>query len=579
MAQYSAKHSVRILPAPAPAATPVAAPIAASAVAGRTGWLRPVALASLFPGHKPADNKADGGGGGGGRVVYELRESEMEGQIHKAVYQAFAQVPRRHERVAIEDEEFFQADKTRRIDLSRKTFRSGTRLHQSLPERKSPLSTLLRPPGPPVVLKVGEPPEKVNESVPGAGVNLAFPGSIPVSLMRADIARLYNAAHFYVFSWKADGLRFLLVAGTFGGQRLLMLINRARQIFVVPHPAPSLLFDGTILDGELVRHRDGRTFSFLVYDAIMTCGVSTGEFNYLVRLQNAALLLHAWKIAGSNSKTPGDREDTVMRGEEGALLVGGGVFDVRMKPVYAPAQIADVLENVLPHLDYQIDGMILTAVEPPVQMGQTDTILKYKRGTDHTIDFLANRPAAAGTADNSCRAAAISFLSSLSTPLSAPPAEVELELLALRPGSGKGNWGVWTIAKLFAAGAETPQQMGARLGIGGGEVETVLREICGRIVECRYNPEDETWLIESIRADKTAPNKLSTAWKTWQNIRENLSLRHVFPPGAVPDDIRDRVAAWEAKNPRWPQQTDTAKPDDPPRPMAPVPLHQAIQFR
>ena len=39
--------------------------------------------------------------------------------------------------------------------------------------------------------------------------------------------------------------------------------------------------------------------------------------------------------------------------------------------------------------DHDTDGFMTTAVEPPVQIGQTSTIFKIKRSTDHTIDFLA----------------------------------------------------------------------------------------------------------------------------------------------------------------------------------------------
>ena len=527
---------------PPPAIDPATAAAAAAAAGSGTKAtsLHPVPLRSLF-----ADNnniKDDTDREVGVAVVYELNDPEIGEMIHKSVYHAFAQVGRRHERVALEDDEFFQKDKVRRIDHARKTFRTGTRpvMRDALPERKLPLSTLLKPAVntaprlafqvetprrvgggtkfPPVELESTDAP--MTDSGAALKRGLPFPGSIPVSLMRADIARLYDGGLFYVWSWKANGLRFLLVAATFREQPMVVLINRARQIYVVPMAAPALVLDGTILDGELVLQGDGR-FSFRVYDAVMTAGVPCGEYNYLVRLQNAALLLDTWP---TTKDAP---------------------FSMAMKPVYAPAQIADLLEHVIPYLDHEIDGLIATAVEPPIQMGQTDTTFKHKRGTDHTIDLTAV----------------------------VPKGSSEVDLLAMKT---VGLYAHWATTQLMVDAA-----LAVRLGLPSDATSDALaRAIDGRIAECRYEPPTESWRIEGIRADKTMPNKLSTAWKTWQNIRENLSLLQVFPKDSVPDEVRDRLRQWEAQNPRW--QKLPLRSDPPPRlvpPMAPVALDRAIQFR
>jgi hypothetical protein len=488
-------------------------------------------------------------------VVYELSEPELEHQVIKGVYQAFAQVSRRHDRVALEDDEFFQNDKIRRIDQARKTYRSGTRppFRGSVPEREGPISQLLRPTPPdtaPLVFDLVT--DKTHQFASAAsasaapGAALPFPGSIPVSLMQADIKRLYDASAFYVWSWKANGLRVLMVAGTYRGQQLIMLYDRARRIYVVPMAAPALVFDGTILDGELVRQHDGR-YAYVVYDAIMTAGVSCGEYNYLVRLQNASFLLESGGWAD--------------------LARSGGPFALTVKPVYSPTQIADVLETVLPSLNYGIDGFIATPVEPPVKMGQADNIFKYKRGTDHTIDFK----------------------SVVQTPTTlVTPSTVEVDLLAARNlGSGAGGvrssggslWAHWATIKLRIEDPET-EALAKRLG--ANDMSSLLQLIDNKIVDCRYDPPTETWQIEIIRFDKTAPNKLSTAWKTWQNIRENLTILDLFPERWIPAETRERIRLWEFANPRWPipiPSLSSSSSSSLPPPMAPVPLQRAAQFR
>ena len=53
--------------------------------------------------------------------------------------------------------------------------------------------------------------------------------------------------------------------------------------------APDILFDGTVVHGELVPVHGGG-YAFIIYDCMMSCGVPCSEYNYLIRLQIAGLL-------------------------------------------------------------------------------------------------------------------------------------------------------------------------------------------------------------------------------------------------------------------------------------------------
>ncbi len=76
------------------------------------------------------------------------------------------------------------------------------------------------------------------------------------------------------------------------------------------------------------------------------------------------------------------------------------------------------------------------------------------------------------------------------------------------------------------------------------DVNAALNE---KIWECRYIKSQKHWRFELFRGDKTLPNSLTTAKKTWQNIQENLTLWDMLPPGSLPEADRQKVAEWERK--------------------------------
>lgn len=113
-----------------------------------------------------------------------------------------------------------------------------------------------------------------------------FYASIPVSVMREDIEkRIWNKNYFWSLAAKNNGIHLVLMWCTFYGEPMWLFVDRAYTIYRVvidDFPLPSILFDGTVLDGELVPLQQGG-FAFEVYDCIQACGVPCGELNYLIR--------------------------------------------------------------------------------------------------------------------------------------------------------------------------------------------------------------------------------------------------------------------------------------------------------
>jgi hypothetical protein len=565
------------------------------------------------------------------QVVWSLKCPDLEADVARGVYQAFAQTRRRSERLPIETAEFAQAEKSRHAEQIRRTYRSGTRFNQSAPARKRPLSTLLAPPATseikllrPLVWTINgngsHPPSlayRARNSGPGG---FPFPGSVPCSLLREDIIQsLYNPANYWAYAPKTNGLRFLLVGCTLHGEQFLLLVNRAQQTFRVRMKAPEALFDGTILDCELVPLKDGR-YSLIVFDSIMVCGVSTAEHNYLVRLQNGADLVEAWSCE-LNPASRSEEHGEVPRTKALEVWYPDAPFSVRVKHVYAGAQMPDVLASVIPYLDHEVDGLISTQIESCAQTGQTRTIFKIKRGADNTIDFVFQ---------------AINVDASQNW-------KGEGELLCLQ---GEHRWRVWSRILIFPdeVNARTvADRLGLDLSNKGGEGSEELTELqarsralillTGQIVECRFlaSPSDSsissashapssqtplsasvqtapsdstskmcdepdhmpkpdltaktpimegTWHIEALRADKTAPNRLSTCEFTWRNIQENLGMLDIFPEGSIPAEGRERLRKWELehKNLHWQHLSTTGGPKVIPPPLAPVSVNYLSRF-
>jgi hypothetical protein len=142
------------------------------------------------------------------------------------------------------------------------------------------------------------------------------------------------------------------------------------------------------------------------------------------------------------------------------------------------------------------------------------TIFKFKRGSDNTIEFLVSTTKDA------------------------------LSLYSLMDGK-TNELVLWHVESL----SNNPN-IRANLGLDSQWTDTqVLSHLNNRIVECRLT--QNTWVLETIRYDKTVPNLLSTAKKTLTNITENLSLLDILPPGSISDEDREAVASWERQHPNW----------------------------
>jgi mRNA guanylyltransferase len=217
---------------------------------------------------------------------------------------------------------------------------------------------------------ISESPEKdaflqqVRDLVSGLSPHGKFPGANPCSIERRDFDTLRGTGEWYVCE-KTDGVRALLVCLTFRGEKVVALITRGWDAYVLPLArVPRALFQGTVLDGELVRD-DAARWTWLCFDAAFVSGVPVWSLGFADRIGAARRGLKAYSP---------DPEDPC---------------DVRVKTFFAPSQASELVEH-MKTLRYPVDGTIFTPGPDPVVVGRHHRMFKLK--TKHTVDFVFTPP-------------------------------------------------------------------------------------------------------------------------------------------------------------------------------------------
>ena len=185
-----------------------------------------------------------------------------------------------------------------------------------------------------------------------------FPGPNPCSFERADLPTLVRGD--YWLCEKTDGTRALLFLTTYQGTKLACLVTRAWDVYVVGiRQVPRALFQGSVLDGELVR--SGAEWTWLGFDAVVVAGVPVWALDLSERLAAAARGLAAYQ------RSPRDS----------LALAFKRYF--RNFDAYSAALAAGV-----PH---PIDGTVLTPERGAVVLGRHAGLFKLKDSGKHTVDF------------------------------------------------------------------------------------------------------------------------------------------------------------------------------------------------
>lgn len=199
-----------------------------------------------------------------------------------------------------------------------------------------------------------------------------FPGPNPVSLDTSHFAKLRGEP--YYICEKTDGVRFLMLvcmlpphAPSTTPIKLVALVDRAFNAYILPmRHVPKAMYQGTLLDGELVWNRAAEAWEFLIFDAMSVSGIPVINCTLPDRLRAAKRAL------GSYAHTAG--HDPVQ---------------LALKTFVPCSQFEDAERHLhSAQGKYATDGVILTPALTPVVYGRHMGMFKVKFASKHTVDFL-----------------------------------------------------------------------------------------------------------------------------------------------------------------------------------------------
>ncbi|KAK9804496.1 hypothetical protein WJX73_010638 [Symbiochloris irregularis] len=220
---------------------------------------------------------------------------------------------------------------------------------------------------------------------------LYFPGSQPVSLARSNL-ELLKQRRYYV-TWKADGTRYMLLICKWGAY----LIDRSFTVRRVQMRFPKSTEPAapgqprraggphhfTLLDGEMVVDEDIVNDSvqrrYLAYDLMMLEGKSLMRQPFKVR----------FSLIKKEITQPRSTEKQIMGSPAAKFLYlyDEEPFHVRVKEFWPMTAADKVLNNFIPKLSHESDGLILQGWDDPYITGTCKELLKWKFAHLNSVDF------------------------------------------------------------------------------------------------------------------------------------------------------------------------------------------------
>ena len=186
-----------------------------------------------------------------------------------------------------------------------------------------------------------------------------FPGSQPISIEYRHFDILKSSP--YVVCEKTDGVRFMMLAFMFNNKKKTIFINRALEMFDCPLNFRKLVYDGTIVEGEMY----GDTF--MMYDMLMSCGKIIGDQDFLTRL------------------------DHMEKFKKMLMSLKYDPVKLALKTFHLMSDFEEFMDKYLPTVQQEIDGLIFTPINDTVKTGTHETMFKWKPRDKNTIDFQLKR--------------------------------------------------------------------------------------------------------------------------------------------------------------------------------------------
>ena len=189
-----------------------------------------------------------------------------------------------------------------------------------------------------------------------------FPGPQPVSIEKKDLEKFNK--YEYNITLKLDGTRFLLYFMTDRHQnKQAILINRALNLFFVSIRCDNSLYDGTLLDGELIEIDSKWVLS--IHDGLSLCGNKISKNTHEERINDIRFCTESF-IENHNQNT----------------------FKIETKKFYKFSDFQPFIKDYHDSINRNnCDGIIFMPNKLPVVSGTQYSMFKWKPSNKHTFDF------------------------------------------------------------------------------------------------------------------------------------------------------------------------------------------------
>ena len=189
---------------------------------------------------------------------------------------------------------------------------------------------------------------------------LLFPGPQPMSIDSGHFSSIRGRQ--FCVAPKTDGVRACVMFTRYRGADICCAFDRTLQrVFGIRvHKAPSAMFQGTILDCEIVVNQNTQEFHILIFDAFILCGQPLFHKPFSTRLGSVHTCLD---MCGYH----------FTYGDSGILEVKQ--FTMVKAGMYQPSDSR-----------FFNDGYIFMPEQEPIVFGRSESVFKLK--TCHSVDFL-----------------------------------------------------------------------------------------------------------------------------------------------------------------------------------------------
>ncbi|MES1904786.1 MAG: hypothetical protein MHPSP_001041, partial [Paramarteilia canceri] len=309
----------------------------------------------------------------------------------------------------------------------------------------------------------------------------------------------------YKVSWKADGLRLMLLIV---GQGSIYLVDRDFKFFPVGSKISfwhqedlTQHLTNTILDGEMVMDKvqvsanqystsssvdQGATGSvvntiprYLIYDIVVLNDKLVGNLDFIKRLE----------IIDHEIVRPRQKLISLKKLDRQAEL-----FGVRAKPFYDIEMSERLLSQKFQQsLSHSIDGLIYQNVNQPYYVGKNELQLKWKPFDKNTLDFLLKIVVVSG-------------------PGKVPKKRAKLFLT----GNSRIN---------ASSGLKNHSNL---MHFSDMAYSKDLEQYENKIIECKWDFKNNTWQIIQVRKDKSHPNNILVATNIIELLKNPLMEQNLF---------------------------------------------------